>query len=608
MTHILVAVAWPYANGPRHVGHIAGFGIPSDIFARFERMRGNDVLMVSGTDEHGTPIQVVADKNSVTPQDIANKYNRIIAEDLLKLGLSYDIFTRTTTPNHEKVVQELFKQCLKNGYIYEGAQEVAISPSTGRTLPDRYIEGTCPICGYEDARGDQCDNCGNELDPIDLIDPRSKINGETPIFREEKHYFLDLPALKDALSEYLDDVEGWRPNVLNFSKSLLKDLRARAITRDIDWGIPIPVDGWINNPTKRLYVWFDAVIGYLSSSIEWAHRQGKPDEWKKWWNDPAAKTYYFMGKDNITFHSIIWPAEILAYNGQGSKGGEPGVYGQLNLPTEVVASSYMTMGGKKFSSSRGIVVYVRDILEHFQVDALRFYIAVAGPENQDSNFTWEEFARHVNEELVSGWGNLVNRVATLIYKNFGEIPQLHEELLTDEDRALNEEVLRGFDVVGENFETQHQHAGIVEIMRLTGLVNKYISDSEPWKIQDPARLSTVLYTAAQAVVDINTMFIPVIPHASQKIYELFGGKGIVAPLPIMKEVSDEYDPEFEYPILTGDYSVNNEAGAWKHYPLKSGISIEKPAPIFAKITPEMIEEQEQAQEERKSKKEKSKKE
>lgn len=593
MTHILVAVAWPYANGPRHVGHIAGFGIPSDIFARFERMIGNQVLMVSGTDEHGTPIQVVADKNGVTPQDIADKYNCIIEEDLLKLGLSYDIFTRTTTVSHEKVVQDVFKQCLKNGYIYEGSQEVAISPSTGRTLPDRYIEGTCPICGYTEARGDQCDQCGNELDPTDLIDPHSKTNGEVPEFKEERHYFLDLPALKDALEKYLNGVEGWRPHVLRFSQSLVEELKPRAITRDMNWGIPIPVEGWIDNPNKRLYVWFDALIGYLSASIEWAYRQGKPDEWRQWWNNPDSKTYYFMGKDNITFHSIIWPAEILAYNGLGgdkqdSQEKEQGDFGLLNMPSEVVASGFMTMSGQKFSSSRGIVIYVRDILERYQVDALRFYIAVAGPENQDSDFTWEEFARHTNEELVAGWGNLVNRVATLIYKNFKKIPSCHEELLTAEDREIQQEICRGFDKVADNFASQHQHAAISEIMRLSGLVNKYISDTEPWKIEDTRRLETVLYVAAQAVIDINIMFVPVIPHACQKIHEIFGGTGIIAPLPVMEEVHDIVDSNQTYPILTGTYGT---IAQWGHHPLQSGVSIEKPAPVFTKITPEMVEDE-----------------
>ena len=420
MSHILVNVAWPYANGPRHIGHVAGFGVPSDVYARYERMKGNDVLMVSGTDEHGTPILVEAEKEGLTAQELANRYNRVIAKDLCDLGLSYDLFTRTTTGNHEQVVQELFKQCLANGYIYKGTQKVAISPSTGRTLPDRYIEGECPICHTDGARGDQCDACGNELDPDELINPVSKINGETPRFEETEHFFLDLPALAEANLAWLKTREGWRTNVINFSIGLFREVKPRAITRDIDWGIPVPVPGWIDNPNKKLYVWFDAVIGYLSASIEWARRKGDPEAWRAWWNDPSTPGYYFMGKDNITFHSQIWPSEMIAYNGKGSKGGETGKLGPLNLPEQVVASEFMTMEGKKFSSSRGIVIYVKDILARYPVDAVRYYISIAGPETSDADFTWAEFVRHNNEELAASWGNLVNRVANLIAKNFGD--------------------------------------------------------------------------------------------------------------------------------------------------------------------------------------------
>ena len=271
---VLTAVAWPYANGPRHIGHVSGFGVPADVFSRYQRMAGNDVLMVSGTDEHGTPILVQADAEGVSARELADRYNRVIVEDLQGLGLSYDLFTRTSTRNHYAVVQEMFRTVHRNGYFVPKTTMSAISPSTGRTLPDRYIEGTCPICGYDGARGDQCDNCGNQLDPIDLINPRSRINGETPIFIESEHYFLDLPALAGALGAWLQTRTDWRPNVLRFSLNLLDDLRPRAMTRDIDWGIPVPLDGWRDRPDKKLYVWFDAVIGYLSASIEWARRYG----------------------------------------------------------------------------------------------------------------------------------------------------------------------------------------------------------------------------------------------------------------------------------------------------------------------------------------------
>ncbi len=333
---ILTAVAWPYANGPRHIGHVSGFGVPSDVFSRYMRMAGNDVLMVSGTDEHGTAIQVQAEKEGLTPQQTADKYHRVIAEDLQGLGCCYDLYTRTTTLNHRETVQELFRALHANGYVVAQRQLGAISPSTGRTLPDRYIEGTCPHCGFDGARGDQCDNCGRQLDPIDLIDPRSRINGETPQFIETEHFFLDLPALAGALGEWLETRTDWRPNVLKFSENLLAELRPRAITRDLDWGVPIPLPDWEDAPMKRIYVWFDAVIGYLSASIEWAKRSGDPDAWKRWWSNDEARSYYFMGKDNITFHSVIWPGILLGANGQGDKGGEPSAFGLLDLPTEIV--------------------------------------------------------------------------------------------------------------------------------------------------------------------------------------------------------------------------------------------------------------------------------
>ena len=592
MSHILVNVAWPYANGPRHIGHVAGFGVPSDVYARYERMKGNDVLMVSGTDEHGTPILVEADKEGVSAQELANRYNRVIANDLCDLGLSYDLFTRTTTGNHEKVVQELFKQCLKNGYIYKGTQKVAISPSTGRTLPDRYIEGTCPICGADGARGDQCDDCGNELDPDELINPVSKINGEVPRFEETEHFFLDLPALAEANLAWLKTREGWRTNVINFSIGLFKEVKPRAITRDIDWGIPVPVKDWIDNPNKKLYVWFDAVIGYLSASIEWARRKGDPEAWRAWWNDPSTPGYYFMGKDNITFHSQIWPSEMLAYNGQGSKGGETGELGPLNMPEQVVASEFMTMEGKKFSSSRGIVIYVKDILSRYPVDAVRYYISIAGPESSDSNFTWSEFVRHNNEELASSWGNLVNRVANLIAKNFGEIPAIDENEMTDEDRALLDETREAFATAGNFIESHHQKAALLEAMRVVGDINKYISATEPWKIKDnPARLGTVLHVAAQAVSDANHLLAPFLPHASQKVWEALGGKGTFSPLPHIEEVEDLDKPGFKYPIITGDYKLGVNVHPWESEPIEVGAPVAKPTPIFAKIPVEAVQEE-----------------
>ena len=600
MSHILSAVAWPYANGPRHIGHVAGFGVPSDVFSRYMRMAGHDVLMVSGTDEHGTPILVAADEEGVTARELADRNNRLIVEDLVALGLSYDLFTRTTAGNHYRVVQDMFRTVRDNGYMVQEVTRSAISPSSGRTLPDRYIEGTCPICGTPGARGDQCDACGNQLDPTDLIDPRSRINGETPEFVESTHWFLDLPALAGALGAWLDEREAsgtWRPNVIRFSQNILGEIRPRAMTRDIDWGIPVP--GWEDQPTKRLYVWFDAVIGYLSASIEWARRSGDPEAWRAWWNDPSALSYYFMGKDNIVFHSQIWPAELLGYDGRGERGGTPGDLGTLNLPTEVVSSEFLTMEGKKFSSSHGIVIYVRDFLERYQADALRYFICAAGPETADADFTWAEFVRRTNGELVAGWGNLVNRTATMIHKRFGRVPAPGEPQAVDV--ALLDSIEAGFAAVGGLIARHRQKAALAEAMRLVGEANKYIADTEPFKLkgQDPAtqeRLATILHTLAQAVSDLNLMLSPFLPHAANDVDRAMGGRGVIAPMPEIREAR-ELDPEvlpeaFDgragYPIITGDYAT---APAWGRHDVVVGTPVAKPVPVFVKLDEAIVDQE-----------------
>ncbi|HBW21394.1 MAG: methionine--tRNA ligase [Streptosporangiaceae bacterium] len=585
--HILAAPAWPYANGPRHIGHVSGFALPCDMFSRYQRMAGNSVLMVSGTDEHGTPIQVQADAEGVTARQLADRYNRVIAEDLTGLGMSYDLFTRTTTRNHYAVVQELFLGLYDNGYIFPQKTMGAISPSTGRTLPDRYIEGTCPICGFESARGDQCDNCGNQLDPADLISPRSKINGETPVFAETEQFFLDLPAFTEALGTWLQSKSGqWRPNVLKFSLNLLGDLQPRAITRDLDWGVPIPLDGWRDRPDKRIYVWFDAVIGYLSASVEWARRSGDPDAWRAWWQQPDAESYYFMGKDNIVFHSEIWPAMLFGYSGRGDRGGKPGSLGELSLPTEVVSSEYLTMEGRKFSSSRAVVIYVRDFLQRYDVDALRYYVAVAGPENQDTDFTWSEFVRRNNDELVANWGNLVNRAVSFAARNIGEIPAASR--LTDADSALLERSRQAFGVVGEALSRSRFKAGITEAMRTIGEANKYLSEQAPWKLResDPDRMRTILHVALQLVDDGKTMLTPFLPRSSQQVFELLGGQGTWSAMPRTEEVDEDGGPA--YPVITGDYSGTPR---WASVPIRPGTPLAPPAPLFAKLDPAVADEE-----------------
>jgi methionyl-tRNA synthetase len=597
--HILTAVAWPYANGPRHIGHVAGFGVPSDVFARYQRMAGNQVLMVSGTDEHGTPILVEADKAGQSPRETADRYNRVIASDLQRLGLSYDLFTRTTTKNHYATVQEVFTTLLRNGYIFPKVQLGAISPSTGRTLPDRYIEGTCPICSYPHARGDQCDNCGNQLDPVDLINPVSRINGETPTFVETEHYFLDLPAFAQTLAQWLDTRANWRPNVLRFSRNLLDDLKPRAITRDLDWGVPVPLDGWRDRADKKIYVWFDAVIGYLSASIEWAQRQGDPDAWRPFWQDGAGveaaarRAYYFMGKDNIVFHSEIWPAMLFGYSGIGAKGGEIGGFGALDRPYEVVSSEFLTMESRKFSTSRNVVIYVGDFLDRYDTDALRYYLTAAGPENQDTDFTWAEFVRRNNDELVAGWGNLVNRTVSMAAKNFGVIPT--PTAPTDADRALLDASRAAFRTVGDQFGAAHFKAGLAEAMRVVADANKYLSDQAPWKLAntgdaaDRERMATILHTALQVVDDAKTLLTPVLPGSSSRAHAALGAAGVWAPMPELVEVEQETaigSPG--YPVLTGDYS---DTPKWESVPIPVGRALEPPKPVFTKLDPSVVDEE-----------------
>jgi methionyl-tRNA synthetase len=585
--HILAAPAWPYANGPRHIGHVSGFALPCDMFSRYQRMAGNRVLMVSGTDEHGTPIQVQADKEGTTPRELADRYNQVIAEDLTGLDMSYDLFTRTTTANHYAVTQEIFTGLYRNGYIFSRTSLSAVSPSTGRTLPDRYIEGTCPICGYESARGDQCDNCGNQLDPVDLINPRSKINGEAPAFVDSEQFFLDLPAFTEVLGTWLQSKKGqWRPNVLRFSLNLLDDLQPRAITRDLDWGVPVPLDGWRDRPDKRIYVWFDAVIGYLSASVEWARRSGDPDAWRAWWQSEDAESYYFMGKDNIVFHSEIWPAMLLGYSGKGAKNGTPGSLGALKLPTDVVASEFLTMEGRKFSSSRSVVIYVRDFLDRYDVDALRYYVAVAGPENQDTDFTWSEFVRRNNDELVATWGNLVNRAVSFAARNIGEIPG--PGTLTGTDHDALERSRQAFGAVGAELARSRFKNAATEAMRTVAEANKYMSDQAPWKLResDPDRMRTILHVVLQLVDDAKTLLTPFLPRSSGKVHTMLGGEGTWAGLPHLEKVDEDGGPS--YPVITGDYA--SEA-RWEPVPVRAGTPLAVPQPLFAKLDRSVVDEE-----------------
>jgi methionyl-tRNA synthetase len=551
--------------------------VPADVFARYHRLKGSDVLMVSGTDEHGTPVMVSADRTGVSPHELADRNNELIRTDLRNLGISYDCFTRTTTANHTRVTQDLFRTLYDKGYLVEQTTLGAFSPD-GRTLPDRYIEGTCPICGFPEARGDQCDNCGNQLDPVDLIDPRSIIDGSTPEFRETKHLFLDLPAFAERLEAWLSAQEGWRPNVKNFSLGLIRELKPRAMTRDIDWGVPVPVDGYPEE-TKRIYVWFDAVIGYLSASVEWAHNRGTPEAWREWWQNVDAGHYYFMGKDNIVFHSVIWPAMLMGYGAGGELGAGRG---DLHLPTNVVASEYLTMEGKKASTSRNLAIWVADFLSRYDPDPLRYYLTAGGPETQDTDFTWDEFVRRNNDELLANWGNLVNRTLVNAHRTFGDVPRPGE--LAEADRRILDAVSAGFDEVGSLIEQVRFKAAVGEAMRISSLANQYVAEQAPWNLvkTDRERAATVLYVALRCVDSLKTLFAPFLPFTSQVVHELLGHEGLLnGPLEI-RHVDD-------HNVLTGDYA--SWVGEWKPSELEPGRPLREPVPLFRKLPPETAAEE-----------------
>jgi methionyl-tRNA synthetase len=543
-------------------------------------LKGDDVLMVSGTDEHGTPVMVTADREGVSPREIADRYNKLTREDLRNLGISYDNFTRTTTKNHARVTTDLFRTLYEHGCLIERTTLGAFSPSTGNTLPDRYIEGTCPICGFTEARGDQCDNCGNQLDPTDLIEPHSIIDGSTPEFRETKHLFLDLPQFADRLRPWIESKTSWRPNVRNFSLSLVDELKPRAMTRDIDWGIPVPVEGYPPE-TKRIYVWFDAVIGYLSAAVEWAQNNGTPEAWRDWWQNPDATHAYFMGKDNIVFHTVIWPSMLLGYG----MGGELGAgKGELHLPDEVVASEFLTMEGKQLSTSRSIAIYVSDVLERYDPDPVRYFLTAAGPETQDSDFSWAEFLRRNNDELLANWGNLVNRTLTNAQRNFGEVPQPGE--LTDEDREAVATVEAGFATVGKSIEEGKFKQALAEAMRLSSIGNQYVDHQAPWAVikEDRERAATILFVALRIVDSLKLIFTPFLPFSSQKLHELLGYEGFIAGPLEFREIEEE--GEGPHTILTGDYS--GWIGRWEPSELPAGQRLREPEPLFRKLEPSIV--------------------
>ncbi len=417
---VLVAVAWPYANGPLHLGHVAGSLLPPDVFARYHRLRGRRVLMVSGSDMHGTPITVAAEKAGEAPEAFAERHRRLHVEALDRLAIRFDLFTSTATPNHARVVHEVFRSLDRAGLIERRMMTAPFDPRARRFLPDRYVEGECPNCGFADARGDQCDSCGRTLDPQDLRNPRSKLSGAPPEYRETEHFFFVLSKVQADLERWVAAQKGdgaWRPTVRNFTEQWLAEgLKDRAITRDLTYGVPLPAEAGAF-PDKRVYVWFEAVVGYLSATIEWADARGDPDAWKDWWlAERAPRQHYFLGKDNIPFHTIIWPGMLLGHN------RSPAAWGPLALPWDVPANEFLQFAGAKFSKSRGNAFYVLDLLRAFDADAVRYYLTTNMPERGDSEWTWPDFVARVNDELLAALGNYVNRVLSMCRQQFGGRP------------------------------------------------------------------------------------------------------------------------------------------------------------------------------------------
>jgi methionyl-tRNA synthetase len=545
---IFIGVAWPYANGSLQIGHIAGANLPADIFARYHRLKGNEVLMVSGSDQHGTPITIEAEKTGKTPQEIVDYYQREFTECWQKIGITFDLFTTTGTKNHAEVAQDIFLKLLEKGYLYRNTISQSYCPKCARFLPDRYVEGTCPFCKDPGARGDQCDACGRPLNAVELIKPYCQVCKTPPILKETEHFFLKLSAFQEKLEKWAGDQKQWRPNVSGFTQRYLKEgLRDRAITRDIEWGVPVPVKGFEN---KRLYVWFEAVIGYLSASKQWAREiAGDEDKWRSFWEDKTAKTYYFMGKDNIPFHTIIWPAMLMGYEG-------------LNLPYDVPANEFLNIEGRKLSKSRHWAVWLPDYLSRYDADPLRYLLSINMPETNDTDFSWRGFVQRNNDELVATYGNLVNRVLTFTYRNFdGKVPE--PGALDETDKNLMDSADACLDKVGEAISRCSFKQAIGAAMALAQQSNRYLDEKAPWKKikEDKQAAATSLYVAINVISRLKTMLSPFLPFSSQKVHEYLGFNGKVE-----------------------DYG-------WQPQAVKPRQSLCQPQPLFKKLDDSIIEEE-----------------
>lgn len=582
---VLVAVAWPYANAFIHVGNITGSYLPADIFARYQRLSGNQVLMVSGSDAHGTPVTVRADDEGTTALAVYQRYHGTFLELFQKLGLTYDLFTSTHTRNHFDVSQAIFLALKENGFLYTEKQQQWYAPSQRRFLPDRYVEGTCYICGYENARGDQCDQCGNLLDSTLLIEPRAKTDGTRPELRETEHFFMDLGDLQPEIEAFLEAREDrLRPNVLRQSLGQIRSdgLRGRPITRDLDWGIPVPAEGWGG---KCLYVWFEAVIGYLSAAIEWAGLEGKPEAWKDWWYNQQSRSYYFIGKDNIPFHAVIWPGELIGSGENFGKIFEEEGGNRLVLPFDIPANEFMNLEGRKISGSRNWVVDGLDFLSRYDPDPLRYYLTANMPESKDTDWDWEGFLHRNNDELVATWGNLVNRVLSFAYKHWeGRVPDPGE--LRAQDREILAVVEGGFEKVGALLDQVRLRAALAEAMSLASEVNKYLDTTGPWfEIkQDREAAAKSIYTAIRAIDSLKILFAPFLPFTSERLHQFLGYETSLFGALAVEDVSDELG---QHTVLR--YQPELASGRWQPSQIGPGRAFHKPEPLFRKLDEAIVE-------------------
>ncbi len=497
----LVTAALPYANGPVHIGHLAGVYVPADIYTRYLRLKGEDVVFVGGSDEHGVPITIKAKKEGVTPQDIVDRYHKIIKDSFEGLGISFDIYSRTTSKIHEQTASDFFRKLYDKGEFVEKTTKQLYDEEAHQFLADRYVTGTCPHCGFDHAYGDQCEACGTSLNATDLINPKSAITGNVPVLRETKHWYMPLDKWEPALRKWiLEDHKEWKPNVYGQCKSWLDEhLQPRAVTRDLDWGIPVPVKG---AEGKVLYVWFDAPIGYISNTKELL-----PDTWEKYWKSKDTRIIHFIGKDNIVFHCLIFPAMLMAE-------------GSYQLPENVPANEFLNLEGDKISTSRNWAIWLNEYLEEFpgKQDVLRYVLTANAPETKDNDFTWRDFQARNNNELVAILGNFVNRALVLTHKFFGgKVPEAGE--LTEADKAVIAEFKDVKEKLGSDIEHFHFREALKEAMNLARIGNKYLADTEPWKLAktDMARVATIMNLALQITANLAIAFEPFLPFSAQKL-------------------------------------------------------------------------------------------